>query len=50
MHLAIQSQITLGYNSVTMITIKIHFQTVEKQQAKDKQFSFKTQTHTAFCE
>jgi hypothetical protein len=31
-------------------TIKIHFQTVEKQQAKDKQFSFKTQTHTAFCE
>jgi len=27
-------------------TIKIHFQTVEKQQAKDKQLSFKTNTHS----
>jgi len=26
--------------------IKIHFQTVEKQQAKDKQLSFKTNTHS----
>lgn len=27
-------------------TIKIHFLTVEKQQAKDKQLSFKTNTHS----
>jgi hypothetical protein len=31
-------------------TIKIHFKTAEKQQANNKQFSFKTQTHTAFRE